>query len=291
MPLLEHPTMRLSASILWNLFLLTLGAFIFAAGAQCIAAKHGILTGGVYGTALLIWYVTQLFDPPVLYALLNIPLFALAWFRVGRQFLLYTVYCVCMTSLFGGLLTSYTFPIDNQLYAAIAAGMLCGLGTGINLRSMGSSGGLDVVAVVLRERWGIAIGRFKVCYNVALFLAGVNFMPLDIIIVSIITVFISSYVLEQVIGLFNQRKTVFIVSDHGEEICEAISKMERHGATLLRGKGGHSGTEREIVLTVANNLSLKRLEHLVFSLDEHALFIVEDTFYVAGGQFARRQYK
>ena len=291
MPLLENPNIRLSASILWNLLLLTLGSLFFAAGAQCIAAKHGFLTGGIYGTSLLIWYAAQWLDPPVWYILLNIPLFALAWFRVGRQFLLYTVYSVFMTSFFGELIGGYAFPIHGELHAAVAGGALCGAGTGISLRSMGSSGGLDVVAIVLRERWNIAIGRFSFCYNAVLFLAGASFMPLDTIIVSIIFVFISSAVLEQVIGLFNQRKTVFIVSDHGEAICEAIIRIERHGATLLRGKGGYSGTDREIILTVTNNLALKRLEHLVFSLDEHALFIVENTFYVSGAQFSRRQYK
>jgi len=291
MPLLEHHNKRLSASILWNLLLLTLGAFFYAAGAQCIAAKHGFLTGGIYGTSLLIWYATKLLDPPIWYILLNIPLFALAWFSVGRQFLFYTVYCVLMTSLFGELIGGYAFSIHSELYAAVAGGTLCGAGTGIALRSMGSGGGLDVVAILLRERWNIAIGRFSFCYNAMLFLAGASFMPLDVIIASIIFVFISASVLEQVIGLFNQRKTVFIVSDHGDAICEAITQMDRHGATLLRGKGGYSGTEREIILTVTNNLALKQLEHLVFNLDEQALFIVENTFYVAGGQFSRRRYK
>ena len=291
MPLLERANIRLSASILWNLLLLTLGAFFYAAGAQCIAAQHGFLTGGVYGTALLIWYMTKALDPPIWYVLLNVPLFALAWFRVGRQFLLYTVYGVCMTSVFGKLIGAYVLPIQNELYAAVAGGVLCGAGVGFCLRSMGSSGGLDVVAVVLRERWNIAIGRFTFCFNALLFLAGASIMTLDVIMASIIFVFISSAVLEQVIGLFNQRKLVFIISDHGEEICEAITKMERYGATILRGKGGYAGADRGIILTVTNNIALKRLEHVVFTLDEHALFIVENTFYVSGAQFRRRQYK
>ena len=291
MPLLENTNIRLSASILWNLLLLTLGAFFYASGAQCIVAKHGFLTGGVYGTALLIWYTTNLFDPPIWYLVLNIPLFALAWFRVGRQFLLYTVYGVGMTAVFGELLGGYAIPVQNELYAAVAGGVLCGAGVGLCLRSMGSSGGLDVVAIMLRERWNVAIGRFTFCFNAVLFLAGATFMALDVIMVSVIFVFISATVLEQVIGLFNQRKLVFIISDNGKAISEAIIKMERYGSTILRGKGGKTGMEREIILTVTNNIALKRLEHLVFSLDEHALFIVENTSYVSGAQFPRRQYK
>ena len=87
---------------------------------------------------------------------------------------------------------------------------------------------------------------------------------------------------------FNRRKLVFIISDHGEEISEAILVTERFGATMLRGKGAYSGSDREILLTVTNNIALKRLENLVFSIDRNAIFIVENTFYVSGGQFARR---
>jgi uncharacterized membrane-anchored protein YitT (DUF2179 family) len=291
MPLFENTNIRLSSSIPWNLFLLTLGAFLFAVGAQCIAAKQGFITGGIYGTALLIWYATKFLSPPVWFTLLNIPLFFLAWFRVGRQFLLYTAYGVFMTSIFGHLLGALAIPIHNELYAAVAGGALCGTGVGLCLRSMGSSGGLDVVGVMLRERWNIAIGRFSFCYNTVLFLMGSNFLSLDLVMVSIIFVFINSAVVEQVIGLFNHRKLVFIISRQGREICEAVMKMERHGATLLQGQGLHSGAEREIILTVTNNIALKSLEHLVFSLDEHALFIVENTSYVSGARFSHKQYK
>jgi uncharacterized membrane-anchored protein YitT (DUF2179 family) len=291
MPLYEKPNMRLSSSILWNLLLLTLGSFFYAVGAQCVAAQNGFLTGGVYGTALLIWYATEFLNPPTLYIILNIPLFLLAWFSVGRQFLLYTAYGVFMTSVFGILIGGYALPIQNELYAAVAGGALTGTGIGLCLRSLGCSGGMDVVAVMLRERWNIAIGRFSFCYNAALFLSGAAFISLDLIMISIIFAFISSSVLEQVIGLFNQRKMVLIISGKGQEIREAIMHMERQGATLLHGQGGHTGADREIILTVTNNIMLKRMEHLVFSLDEHALFIVENTSYVSGAQFNRKQYK
>ena len=112
-------------------------------------------------------------------------------------------------------------------------------------------------------------------------------MHLDLIVASMLMMFISANTLEYVLGLFNRRKLVMIISDHGDEISEAILVTERFGATLMRGKGAYSGSDREILLTVTNNVALKRLENLVFSIDPRALFIVENTFYVSGGQFAR----
>ena len=90
------------------------------------------------------------------------------------------------------------------------------------------------------------------------------------------------------IYIFNRRKLVFIISDHGEEISEAILVSERFGVTVMRGKGAYSGTDREILLTVTNNVALKRLENLVDSIDPNALFIVDNAFYVSGGQFSHQ---
>lgn len=89
------------------------------------------------------------------------------------------------------------------------------------------------------------------------------------------------------LGVFNHRKMVIIISDRGEEMAEVIMASEPFGITLLRGKGAYLGNNKEILLTVTNNMVLKRLETIVFGVDPHSLFIVENTFYVAGGQFRR----
>ena len=142
--------------------------------------------------------------------------------------------------------------------------------------------------MALKQRWNIPIGQFSFAVNVCIFMAGAFSLSLDIIIASTIMMFISANTLEYVVGLFNHRKLVMIISEKGEEVSEAILASERFGVTLIRGKGAYSGGDREILLTVTNNVALKRLENLVFMVDPKALFVVENTFYVAGGQFSRR---
>ena len=184
-------------------------------------------------------------------------------------------------------LVTFTIPIESEVYATVVGGVLHGAACGIMLRTMGSSGGTDVVAVLLKERWNVPIGQFNFMFNCLLFLTAASRMHLDLIVASMLMMFISAHTLEYVLGLFNRRKLVMIISDHGEEISEAILVTERFGATLVRGKGAYSGSDREILLTVTNNVALKRLENLVLSIDPRALFIVENTFYVSGGQFTR----
>ena len=281
---------RLAEAVWWNLLQLTAGGLLTALCLQCIAAQHGFLSGGVMGMALLAQYWTGLLDAPTWYLVLSAPLFVWGWCHVGRRFLLYTAYGTAVTTA-AGLAYAHlgvAVPLQNELYAAVFGGVVHGAGCGLMLRSLGSSGGTDIVGIVLQRRWNIPIGQFSFGFNVALFtVATACGTSLDKMVATLIMLFLSSAVLEYVLGLFNNRKLVLVVSDRGEEIAEAVLVQERFGVTLLRGKGGYSGTDREILLTVTSNIAVKRLEHLVYGIDPHALFIVENTFYVSGGQFAR----
>ena len=284
---LQSYNKSLTESVVWNLLWLTLGSVLMAICIQSVAAPHGFLSGGVMGVGLLVNYWTGTLTPLVWYSMLCVPVYALGWFCVGKRFLLYTAYGTLCTTLFSFFIT-FEIPITNEVYATVVGGVLHGAACGIMLRTLGSSGGTDVVAVLLKERWNVPIGQFNFLFNSLLFLTAASHMALDVIVASMLMMFISASTLEYVLGLFNRRKLVMIISDHGEEISEAILVTERFGATLVRGKGAYSGSDREILLTVTNNVALKRLENLVFSIDPRALFIVENTFYVSGGQFASR---
>ena len=279
----------LAESVWWNLLLLTLGSLLMTVCIQSVAAPQDFLAGGVMGVALLIAYWTDTLTPLLWYMLVCLPVYAGGWFFVGRRFLLYTAYGTLCTTIFG-MFINFQIPLSTEVYAAVVGGVLHGAAGGIMLRTLGSGGGTDIIAVLLKERWNIPIGQFNFIFNALLFLLGAFRLSLDLIVASMLMMFISSNALEYVLGMFNRRKLVMIISDHGEEISEAILVTERFGATMLRGKGAYSGSDREILLTVTSNVALKRLENLVYTIDSHALFIVENTFYVSGGQFARRSH-
>lgn len=287
--MLQKYNRKLSNSILWNLLLLTLGGAMVTICVQSVAAPHDFLVGGIMGLALLLTYLWHGMPPLVLYALLCIPIYIAGWFLVGRKFLLYTIYGTLVTTALSYFIT-FEIPVENEIYAAILGGVLHGGGSGIMLRSLGSAGGTDIIAILIRHRWNVPIGQFNFLFNVTLFLFAILNMALDLIIASIVMMFISSNTLEYVLSMFNRRKLVLVISARGEEIGEAILATERYGVTMLRGKGAYSGTDREILLTVTTNVAIKRLETLVYSIDPHALFLVENTFYVSGGQFARQSY-
>jgi uncharacterized membrane-anchored protein YitT (DUF2179 family) len=275
-------------SVPWNLMLITSGALIYSVALKGIAEPHGFVPAGLFGVSVLIQTLTDTLGAGLWYLLLNIPMFALSWILISRRFLLYSLYAMLVTAV------SYTlFEIDlgirDQLYAAITCGALSGAGAGIVLRSLGSNGGLDVLGVILWQRYNIGLGKFYFIFNFILFGFCFLILDTDLVIASLILVFVSSAAVDYCLSMFSQRKMALIISNQADGIAEDVMSRLRIGATFLAGRGAYKNEERKVLMTVINNIQLKRLEELVFTRDPHALFIVENTFTVIGSTFAKRK--
>ncbi|NQS71365.1 MAG: YitT family protein [Desulfobulbaceae bacterium] len=277
-----------SNTVVWNLFLITMGSLVFSAGVNGVVVHHNFITSGVYGLALLIHYESGSFSPSFWYLVLNVPLFLLGWFFVSRRFFYYTLYGVLAVTAITRFMP-LDFNIEQQVYAAVAGGIICGIGSGITLRSLGSAGGLDIIAVILNSRFNIGVGKVALVSNVLLFSLAFSYYSPDIFIASIILVFISSIALDRVLSLFNQRKVVYIISDYHQDIFDQFKDDLSQGATYLKAQGAYTGKDKYIIMTITNNIQLKKLENIVFGVDNDALFIVEDSFNVLGSNFGSRK--
>jgi uncharacterized membrane-anchored protein YitT (DUF2179 family) len=275
-------------SVPWNLFLLTAGAVIFVVGINGIVIHHNFIPGGLYGLCLFIFYKTDLLSPGIWYLLLNLPLCILGWMLVSRRFVLYTLYSVIVITCASELIT-IDFGIHEQIYAAVAAGFVCGAGCGIMLRSLGSAGGLDVIAIIFNKFFNIGIGKTFLTFNLALFSLVISNYSADIFIASIILTFITSNSLDYFLSLFNQRKIVYVISEFSRDIAKAVTEEMKIGATFIKGRGAYSGRDKEILMAITNNIQLKRLEEKVFTIDSDALFIVENSYDVIGSSFKKRK--
>jgi uncharacterized membrane-anchored protein YitT (DUF2179 family) len=275
-------------SIPWNLFLITFGSLLYAVSLKGIAASHGFVPAGLFGVSVLIHALSDTLGPGIWYIILNIPMFLLSWFFISRRFLLYSLYAMVLTGAAYALI-DVDFGIQNQLYAAVSCGALIGAGAGIVLRSLGSNGGLDVVGVILWQRYNIGLGKFYFVFNLALFSFTLLHLEVDLVIASLIMVFISSAAMDYFLSMFSQRKLAIIVSEHTDRIAGEIMKRLKIGCTFLDGRGAYHNRRKEVLLTVINNIQLKRLEEVVFTEDPEALFIVENTFSVIGSTFSRRK--
>ena len=279
---------RFISSIMWNLILISTGAVVFAIGVKAIAIPHGFITGGLSGLSLLFYYVSGLLSPGLWYLLVNIPIFLFGWIHVSRRFFLYSLFGMVVLSLSIDLV-NFTFPIKEPILAVLAGGTLMGAGTGVILHSLGSSGGLDIVGIILNQKLNVRIGTFFFAFNVILFAFSFGFLDTDLVLYSLFTSFISSQTLDYVLSMFNQRKMVILISDVNEKIAREIQSRLNRGVTFLNGSGAYTGREKRIILTVVNNYQLKRLEEVALTIDPDAFIITENTFNVLGRGFSRRK--
>lgn len=277
-----------SYSVPWNLLLIVSGSIIQSIGYKAISSAHGFVPSGLFGLATLIEYKTSLFDAGVWYAVLNLPMFLLGYLLVSRRFLLYSLVAMLTVAITYSRI-DFVLTIQTQLYAAICFGVLSGVGAGMVLRSLGSNGGLDVVAVIANQRFNIGVGKTYLVFNLLLY--SVSFLSLDndLVIASLIAAFVSSVCIDYSLSMFSQRKLCLIISSQNQQIADSILQRLKIGATFLEGQGAYKKERRRVLMVVTNNIQLKRLEEIVFTTDPHSLFIVENTFNVLGSTFSRRK--
>ena len=281
-------TRSIPYSILWNCCLIIVGSLIQAIGFKALGEAQGFVPGGLFGTATLIHYTTGALDTSIIYMLLNIPMFILGYMYVSRRFLGYSMLAMLALSLFF-MLIDFRINIQDQLYAAVTFGVIVGAGIGMVLRSLGSNGGLDIAGVILYQKFNVGLGKTFFFYNCLLY--GVSFLTLDndLVIASMIAMFIASVTMDYCLSLFNQRKMTMIVTEKPDEIADKVMQHLKIGATMLPGVGAHKRIKKTVLMIVINNIQLKRLEEIVFTSDPYSLFIVENTFNVLGSTFSKRK--
>jgi len=279
---------NITYSVPWNLFLITLGSVILAIGLKSIIIPHGMITGGFSGLSILLLYYSGAFTPGLWLLLLNIPVFIIGWKFISKRFLYYSLYgmIVLTTSLD---FTNFKIEIVDPWLAALAGGILFGAGAGIVFRSLGSSGGNDIISILLNQKFGIRIGTYNFIFSFVLFLFSFGTMETDLILYSMATSYIASLVMEYFMTLFNQRKMVIIISEKSRPIANAITKKLNRGATFLKGEGAYTGKSKDIILTVVHTFQIKRIEEVVFGIDPDAFLITENTLNVLGKGFSQRK--
>lgn len=272
-----------------NCFLLSVGAYVFAYGVNSIMIPHQFLSGGVSGMALLGHYLFPSLDTGLLYFALNIPLVILGWFTVSRRFILYTIFGMGAFSLALTIVHQKAIPIENPILAAILAGIICGAGTGISLRSQGSGGGLDVLAVYLNKRFNFKIGTTSFIVSALVLLGGAYIFDIERALYAFIYVFVSGKVIDAVLTGFNQRKSVMIVSNSSDAIAEQILNRLHRGVTFLDGTGAYTKLPKKVIFSIITMTELSKLRELVFDTDPNAFMVVNDTLEVLGYRHGTRQ--
>jgi uncharacterized membrane-anchored protein YitT (DUF2179 family) len=275
--------------VLWNLLLITVGCILCAVAIKGILIPKQFLAGGVTGLAILIHYVLPAWPVGVIYFFLNVPLFAFGWMSVGIRFFCYSLAGVFIFSAVM-LWPCPVFQIEDMILNALVAGIITGAGAGLILRSVGSAGGLDILAVFLFKRYSIRPGTVVLVFNGLLLFAAALRIPLEMVLYTLIYLFISSYVLNLVLIGLSQRKAVMIISPQWKEISHEIMEKLQRGVTVVRGEGGYTGQELHILYSVITFRELSRFKEIIRKRDPNAFVVVTETLEVMGKRIGNQPH-
>ena len=266
----------------WNLFLISLGSSLCAIAINGVLIPQKFLGGGLTGLVLIIHYLVPSLSVAILYALLNVPVFALGWMYVGRRFFLYSL---AGTAIFSGALAAgvhVSLPVPDMLLSTLLAGIISGVGSGLILKSLGSAGGTDILSIVLLKRFSIRLGTTTLAFNCGVLALGAFLFPLEKVLYTLIYMYVSNRMLNLVVTGLSQRKAVSIISPRWEEISHKILEDIHRGVTIVQGQGAYTGQEEKILYTVVNFRELSHLKQLIRGIDSKAFVVVSDTLEVMG---------
>jgi len=266
---------------LWNLALIALGSCLCAVGVNGILVPRQFLSGGFTGLALTIHYVYPALPLGLVYFALNIPNFAFGWKLVGRRFFLYSVAGMLIFSA-AIQAVHVSLPVYDQLLSALLAGIVIGVGSGIILKSLGSAGGTDILSVILLKVFSIRLGTTILAFNAVILVVSAVILSLEKALYTLIYLYITSSMVNLVVTGLSQRKAVFIISSKWEDISQRIMEEIQRGVTIIKGQGGFSGQEQQIIYTVITFRELARLKQMVRNEDPDAFVVVSETLEVMG---------
>jgi uncharacterized membrane-anchored protein YitT (DUF2179 family) len=276
------PTVRSGLPVIHNLFLITAGSIIFVLGMHSVLMPAGLFGGGVTGIAILANYHSPSLNIGLSYFVLNVPLFFLGWLTISRRFMLYSIFGMAFFSVAAVIFAAPPLGVDDPILAALFSGVICGLGCGLIFRSLGSAGGMDILAIFLNRRYGFRVGAVGFAINAGVILTGAYLHDLDTALYSLVYLFTCGHVTDLIISGFNARKSVLVVSDKADDIARSIMERNDRGVTFLNGQGAYSGRQKKVILTVTTLTDLPRLKDRVLTLDPEAFLVVNDTVEVLG---------
>jgi len=269
--------------------LILVGTFIMSAGFVLFISPYKMAPGGVYGVAIILHH---LFDLPIgLVGLaLDIPLTLIGIKVLGPRFGIKTVVGFVSTSLWITLLENlwgYLPLVENApLLSSIYGGAMIGVGLGMVFKAKATSGGTDIIAMILSKYTKLPVGQLLIVVDSVVVLGGlVAFGDWMIPLLSWLVIFLTGKIIDAIVEGVGYDKTVFIISDKHELIRDKIINSMKRGGTYLQGKGMYKGADKNIIMTVVNRREVILLKHFVRKIDPAAFIMVNDANEIMGDGF------
>lgn len=277
-----------------NILFILLGAFIFSFGIVNFNMENELTEGGFTGIALILYHLFGT-SPALMNLIFNIPLFFVGYKLLGRLSFIYTIIGTVSVSFFLWLCELFPMHIslkNDLLLASLFGGVFIGTGLGIIFRFGGTTGGVDIVARLMKKFFDIPIGRTMFGFDCLVLVA--TYLTIGDYIITMYTlvcVYVGARVIDIIQDSGYSARGAMIISEQHEVISDEINNILERGVTIISAQGHYSKSNRPIIYCVVSRNEIPRLKQIINTIDPHAFVSLLDVHDVLGEGFTLDEFK
>ncbi len=279
--------------MIWKKFLFetmgtVIGAAIMAISISFFLLPNELSSGGFSGIATILYYKLK-FPIGITIISLNVPLFLFSGFKIGKSFFAKSIIGIVSLSFFTEIFENYSALTNDKILACIYGGILTGMGTAIILKSNGSTGGSDLLSIIIKKyNKRFEMGTMITIIDfIIILLNGIFLQKIEICLYSLITVYILGLMVDIVFEGIFFTKLLIIISYKNEVISREIQEKIGRGVTGLYGKGMYKGDNKLITICAVQRRDISYVKNLILNIDKNAFVIVTNSREVLGAGFKR----
>lgn len=280
LPLRNTPSRR----HVFYLLVISLASLVISFGYLTFVQANNFLPSGIWGlAAILRSLLLPNISMGVFIFVLNVPILIWGWKRLDIRFALYTLYGMVLQSVLLIVLEPYAPSYTNNiLLACIFGGVLGGAGSGLIIRYHGSSGGTEVVGIILKEKYDISVGSVILAINAVIVLIAAFMHGFEIAMYTMVYMTISSMVFSKVLDGLNSKRNVTVITTRGQEMAAALVHQLGRGVTIMSGVGAWSHAHKDVLLCVVSRFQVAAIKEVIRAVDAESFVMIQDVHDVMG---------
>lgn len=265
---------------------IAIGTAIMAIGIEQFLLPNQLSTGGFSGIGTIIYYITGISVGTTM-LILNIPLFILAYFKVGKKFLVNAVIGTLLLSYFLNVFSRFNAITSDRFLAFLYGSIIVGIGSAVVLKANGSTGGTELLANIIRKsKTRLTTGTLVGIFDTIIVAANtIFFNEIEIALYSAVAIYIMGKILDVFFEGIDFAKMLLIISPKTEEISNKISKELQRGTTAIYGKGMYKKENKEILLCVMSRAEIREARRIIDEIDPTAFIVITNAREVYGEGF------
>ena len=267
-----------------DIILVMIGSFIFSAGINAFVISGNLGEGGVTGIAIVLYYAFHI-SPGITNFVLNAILIIVGYKYLSKRSTYLTIFATVLISIFLSLTETWHVETGNVVINAVFGGTCVGLGIGIIVLAGGTTAGTVILARIVNKYLDISTPYALLFFDLIVVLISLTEIPLAKCLVTVMSLYIGTKVMEFVIEGLNTKKAMTIISCRPNEVAKAIDQQVGRGLTILNGHGYYTREEKDVLYVVISKTQVSRAKRIIKNIDENAFLVIHDVRDVYGNGF------